>query len=321
MNTLMDPKKSFSPYLAITGAILAVSTASIFIRFAMRDGTTSIVIASFRMLFAALIMLPIALLKSRSEIKKLAKMQWILIIISGILLAFHFAFWINSLEYTSIASSVVIVTTAPLWVALASPLLLKERVQRGVIIGLAVALVGGIIVGVNKACVIENSAIRCEGLKDSLGGTELFGNLLALLGALFSAGYLMIGRKVRRDVSLVTYTSLVYGIAAILLISVSIGIGAPVFHLNPMSYLWCLGLALIPQLLGHSTFNWALKYLSATYVSISLLGEPIGTIILAYIFLKENPTILELLGGLFILLGIYLASKVESKISADSFPS
>jgi drug/metabolite transporter (DMT)-like permease len=313
----METKKSFSPYLAISGAIIAVSTASIFIRFAQREGTPSIVIASFRMLFAALIMLPFALIKSRSEIMKLTKRQWILIIVSGTLLAFHFASWISSLEYTSVASSVVIVTTAPLWVALASPLLLKEKIGRGVIIGLAVALVGGIIVGVNKACLIDSSTIRCEGFNGSLGGTELFGNFLALLGAFFSAGYLIVGRKVRKDVSLITYTSLVYGIAAILLISVSFGMDAPLFQSHPMSYLWCLGLALIPQLLGHSTFNWSLKYLSAAYVSIALLGEPIGTIILAYIFLRENPTTLELLGGVLILLGIYLASRVESRISAD----
>jgi drug/metabolite transporter (DMT)-like permease len=213
------------------------------------------------------------------------------------------------------------VTTAPLWVALTSPLLLKEKIRRGVIIGLVVALVGGIVVGVNRACQIDGSAIRCEGFSNYLGGRALFGNFLAFLGALFSAGYLMVGRKVRKDVSLITYTSLVYGVAAILLISMSLWMDAPLFQLQPMSYLWCVGLALIPQLLGHSTFNWALKYLSAAYVSIALLGEPIGTIILAYIFLKENPTILELLGGVLILIGIYLASRVESKISPDPLPS
>jgi drug/metabolite transporter (DMT)-like permease len=317
----MEPKKFISPYLAIIGAILAVSTASIFIRFAQREGTSSIAIASFRMLFAALIMLPFAIIKSRSEIIKLTKGQWILIALSAILLAFHFASWISSLEYTSVASSVVIVTTAPLWVALTSPLLLKEKIRKGVIIGLVVALVGGIVVGVNKACQIDGSAIRCEGFPNYLGGRALFGNFLAFLGALFSAGYLMVGRKVRKDVSLITYTSLVYGVAAILLISMSLWMDAPLFQLQPMSYLWCVGLALIPQLLGHSTFNWALKYLSAAYVSIALLGEPIGTIILAYIFLKENPTILELLGGVLILIGIYLASRVESKISPDPLPS
>ncbi len=313
----METKKTISPYLALAGAILAVSTASIFIRFAQREGTSSIAIASFRMLFAALIMLPFALSRSQLEIKKLAKRQWILITLSGILLALHFAFWISSLEYTSVASSVVLVTTAPLWVALASPLLLKEKIRRGVIIGLTIALGGGIIVGVNKACQFEGSSFQCEGFFGSFGRQELFGNFLALLGAIFSAGYLMIGRKVRKDISLITYTSLVYGISAILLISVSLLMDAPLFQLHPMSYLWCLGLALIPQLLGHSTFNWALKYLSAAYISIALLGEPIGTIILAFIFLKENPTILELVGGVLILVGIYYASRVENKISED----
>jgi drug/metabolite transporter (DMT)-like permease len=321
MLTSMETKKSLSPYLAISGAILAVSTASIFIRFAQREGTPSIVIASFRMFFAALIMLPFALIRSRLEIKTLSKRQWILISLSGLLLALHFASWISSLEYTSIASSVVIVTTAPLWVALASPLFLKERIRRGVVFGLLVALVGGIIVGVNRACQFDGLPFRCEGFPDSFGGKELFGNFLALLGALFSAGYLIVGRRVRRDVSLITYTSLVYGIAAVLLIIVSLVMDAPLFQLQPSSYLWCLGLAVIPQLLGHSTFNWALKYLSAAYVSIALLGEPIGTVILAFILLKENPTILELAGGVLILLGIYLASRVENKISENPLPS
>ena len=133
--------------------------------------------------------------------------------------------------------------------------------------------------------------------------------MLALLGAWMATGYLMIGRRLRSSLALTSYIYVVYGAAAVVLLGMVAISGEKMFGYSPVSYLYCLALALIPQLFGHTAYNWALKYLSAVYVSVSLLGEPIGSTILALLLLNETPTILELAGGVLILGGIYLASR------------
>jgi drug/metabolite transporter (DMT)-like permease len=135
------------------------------------------------------------------------------------------------------------------------------------------------------------------------------GNILALLGAFLSAGYLIVGRSTRNSLSLISYTFIVYSVAAIVLIILVIITGQKFTGFSSRTYLYIIALAVIPQLIGHSSFNWALKYLSAAVVSIALLGEPIGTVILSFIFLKESPTILEIVGGVLILCGIIISSR------------
>lgn len=305
-------KPRISPIIAITGAILAVSTASIFIRFCQIDGMPSLAIAAYRMVLASLIIAPFAIWKSKAEIRSISARNWILIVLAGLLLAFHFASWITSLGLTSVASSVVLVTTAPLWVALFSPLLLKENLTLPIIIGLVIAMIGSTVVGLNEACTLTPT-LSCPPIQDFIAGKAFLGNLLALAGALFSAGYLIVGRKARGSLSLLTYVFLVYTVSAIFLVGIVLITETPITTSQPFNYLWLVLLALIPQVIGHSTLNWALKYLSAAYVAIALLGEPIGTVILAFIILKEKLTILEIVGGLLILGGIYLASQVEGR--------
>ena len=305
-------KPRVNPFIAIGFAILAVSTASIFIRLDQGDGIPSLAIAAYRMTLAVLFIAPFAIWKTRSEIRIIARKDWILIVLSGFLLACHFASWITSLEYTSVASSVVLVTTAPLWVALLSPLLLKEGITRVILIGLFVALLGSVIVGLSEACSFSPS-LSCTTTQGLFAGRAFIGNIFALGGAFFSAGYLMVGRKVRERYSLLTYVFLVYAIAALFLLII-VGVTRTSLKIaNPIDMIWLVALALIPQVIGHSTFNWALKYLSAAYVSIALLGEPVGTVILAFLILKEKPTIFELVGGALILCGIYLASAWKSE--------
>ncbi len=306
-------KPKVNPFIAIGFAIVSVSTASIFIRLGQGDGIPSLAIAAYRMALAALFITPFALWKTRSEIRTIARKDWILIILSGFLLACHFASWITSLEYTSVASSVVLVTTAPLWVALFSPLLLKESITKGILIGLIVALLGSVIVGLSEACSISPS-FSCTVSQGLFTGRAFIGNIFALAGAFFSAGYLMVGRKVREHHSLLAYVFLVYSIAALFLLCF-VGVSRTSMGIsNPIDLIWLIALALVPQVIGHSTFNWALKFLSAAYVSIALLGEPVGTVILAFIILKEKPTVFELVGGILILCGIYLASRVEQRM-------
>jgi len=198
-------------------------------------------------------------------------------------------------------------------VALLSPVTLKEPIRRTVLIGLACALVGGAVVGVSDSCTSVSGRIVCPSLSSFIHGQAFLGDFLAVCGAIAGAGYLLIGRKLRSKMSLVSYISLVYGMAAIVLVIIMFSAGHKPFGFSPQMYLWLVLLAVIPQLIGHSTFNWALGYLSAAFVSITLLGEPIGSTILAYFILQENTSPLKIGGGALILVGIYVASRSEAQ--------
>jgi drug/metabolite transporter (DMT)-like permease len=308
-------KRRFSPVLNLFLGILAVSSASLLIKFAQTEAP-SLVIAAYRMTLAALVVAPFCIKTLIREMKTASLKTVCLMVLSGVFLAFHFAFWITSLEYTSVTSSVVLVTTAPLWVALLSPVFLKDHLSRWILIGLVVSLIGSVIVGLSSGCSLVPGKLVCENLGIAFQGRAFWGDLMALVGAWLSAGYLMIGRKVRNRVSLSSYILMVYGVSAIVLLTL-VGItGEKLTGYSVPIYVWMILLALVPQIIGHSVFNWALKYLSAAYVSIALLGEPVGTVILTMIFLRQSPTTMELVGGILILIGIFLATRSEN-ISID----
>jgi drug/metabolite transporter (DMT)-like permease len=305
-------KKPFtSPYLGLLLGIAAVSTASLLIRLAQVEAP-SFVIAAGRLTIASLIIGLFAWKKLRLEIPNLSLRTLLLLLLAGFFLGFHFATWITSLEYTTVASSVVIVTTAPLWVAIFSPLILKEKITKWIVIGLIVSLAGSVIVGLNSACSIISRQLVCQSFFAITSGRMFIGNLLALLGAFLSAGYLIVGRRTRNSLSLSSYTFVVYSVAAAVLIFLVIITGQKITGFSTRTYLFIIALAVIPQLIGHSSFNWTLKFLSAAVVSIALLGEPIGTVILSFLFLKESPTILEIIGGLLILCGIIISTRSRS---------
>lgn len=303
-----------SPLIVIWFGILAVSTASIFIRYA-QESVPSLVIAAWRLTIASLVLAPIAYSRQRSEISSIRGQQWGLALVAGIFLALHFATWISSLAYTTVASSVVLVTTTPLWVALFAPITIKEPITRLILFGMLLALVGGIIIGVSDACQITTGRLACPPLSEFIRGSAFIGDLLAVSGAIMAAGYVIIGRRLRSSMSLVSYIFLVYGMAAVVLVVLMFTSGESAFGYPASAYVWLVLLALIPQLIGHSSFNWALRYLSAAYVSITLLGEPIGTTVLAYFLLGETPSGLKIFGAILILLGIFIASQSESRKS------
>lgn len=305
MNQPKVQEHHYQPVIATAFGIILVSTASIFIRFAQAEAP-SIVIAAGRLLIASIVLVPIALIKFRHEYAGLSRSDTIKGALSGLFLALHFATWISSLQFTSVASSVVLVTTTPLWVAILSPLVLKEQIRKSVIIGLVVSVTGGVIVGIGNACVLQQGRLVCEA--QIFSGQGMLGNFLALFGAWMAAGYMLIGRQLRKKLNTISYTALVYGVAALILVVAVIIRGDPVLSYSGGTYIWLLALGIFPQLLGHSLFNWSLKYISAAYVSLTLLGEPIGTVILALIFLKESPTLLEGVGAVLILIGIVVGS-------------
>ena len=298
--------------LAIFIAILAVSTASIFIKFAQKDAP-SLVIAAVRLTLASLILLPATFhsADNRAQLKSLTRADWKLAILSGLFLSVHFAAWISSLEYTTVVASVALVSTGPLWVALLSPLFLREFPSRWVWIGMFLALMGGIIVGLSDSCTLTGPHLACPPLSDLMAGSAFLGNGLALLGALTVAGYLMIGRRLRAKIDLVPYVFIIYSVAAIALIIYMLVARQTPFGYPKSTYLWILALALIPQLIGHSTYNWALRYLPASMVSVTTLAEPVGAAVLAFIFLRETPNLGVLLGGILILVGVYFSMRTS----------
>ena len=297
-------------FITISIAILAVSTASIFIRFAQQEAP-SLVIAASRMLLASLFLAFPALSKHRVDLQKLTRTELLLGLLSGTFLAIHFATWITSLEFTSVTNSVVLVSTSPLWVAILAPIFLKEKLTKTVIIGMILTLIGGTIIGFSEGCTLDGG-IRCASLSGSSLTEASKGNFLALAGALAVAGYLLIGRRLRAKMSLIPYVLLVYGMAAIVLLIMVIVSRQSFFGYSPLTYLWLLLMAIFPQLVGHSTYNWALRYLPVALVAVVTLGEPIGSSILAFIILKEAPSILQIIGGVLILAGIYVTSQKKA---------
>lgn len=285
--------------LALVFGILAVSTASTFVRFA-QAGAPSLVIAAGRLGIATLVLAPWALTRYGAALRSLSRRDLALGLLAGIFLALHFATWITSLEHTSVVSSVVIVTTSPLWVALLSPLVLRERLSRATVIGIALALTGGVVVGLAGPAGAGGGGAHPK---------ALLGDFLALVGAWMMAGYLLVGRRLRERLPLVPYVFVVYGMAAIVLLGACVVTGQGAAGLPRDTWLWIALLALVPQLLGHSTFNWALAHLPAAVVSVGLLGEPVGSAILAYIFLAEAPRPLEVGGAVLILAGIVVATR------------
>jgi drug/metabolite transporter (DMT)-like permease len=306
------PRPPVNPILVLIFGILAVSMASIFIRYA-QVYTPSLVIAAYRLSIAALVLAPIAFLRHRDEIARLNRRDMKLALFSGVFLAFHFGAWISSLEFTTVASSVVLVSTTPLWVGLLAPITIREPLSRLVVYGLGLALLGGVIVGISNACSLDGLRLACPPAAVFFRGDAFTGNLLALSGAVMGAAYILIGRSLRVKMKLIPYISLVYGMAAVVLVLLMLFRGHSPFGYPPQVFLWFLLLALVPQLLGHSSFNWALGYLSAAYVSIALLGEPVGSTVLAFFLLQETPSALEIFGAILILNGIYVASRSEIK--------
>ncbi|GAC1637942.1 MAG: DMT family transporter [Herpetosiphon sp.] len=285
-------RRPWVPQAVLLGGVLMVSTAAILIGLAHGLGVPSLTIAAGRLAIAASILTPYTLQRHRTDLQSLAAKDWALAMLAGALLAVHFASWISSLAYTSVASSTALVATNPVFVGLASILVFKERLKRPVVLGILLSVVGSALIG----------------LSDRGGGhgqQPLVGDLLALLGAICASGYFLVGRELRKRVALVPYVWLVYGVAAVVLLIWMVGDGQSLFELQAPVYLLLLLLALGPQLLGHTAFNWSLKYLSATFVTVGTLGEPVGSALFALIILpNQQLAVLQILGGLMLLLGI-----------------
>ncbi|MGC9358626.1 MAG: DMT family transporter [Anaerolineae bacterium] len=283
----------FPPRLVLVVGVLAVSTASTLIRLAQAD-IPPLAVAAWRLTLASLILAPVTLATKRQELRGLTRKEWGYVLIGGVVLAVHFAAWITSLALTSVAASVVLVTTSPLFVGIIAYLFFKEPISRSLALGMVLALIGSIIIGIDDV---------------GMGTHRLTGDLLALVGALAAAGYFLVGRRLRAGLSLLGYVFPVYGTAAVVLVIFALVAGVPLSGYAPSTWGWLLLLALIPQIVGHSSLNWALRHLPVTYVSLSVLAEPIGSALLAWWILNERPTLASVMGGTLILSGLVVAGR------------
>ncbi len=277
--------------------VVAVSWAAIFIRLAEAPALS---IAAYRLGLSAVPVGAFALARRRAELARLRRGEWLLLGASGAALALHFATWIASLSRTTVASSVALVTTQPVWVALLSALVLREPVSLQGALAVLVATAGGITIA---------------GADIALSGDALLGDALALAGAVCAAVYFIVGRRVRPAMSLAGYVGVVYSVAAALLLLAALAAGAPLGGFSARTWAMLVLLAVVPQLLGHSALNWALRYLSAPFVSVTILGEPVLSTLLAIPFLGEWPGPVRVLGGAVTLAGVYLAVREESQLA------
>ncbi len=277
-----------NPYLVVLVGVLAIGFSSIFTKLAEAP---PLIIALYRLGVTILLIAAPTYLTGRVELGKVSKGDVRLACLAGVFLALHFAVWITSLSYTSIASSTVLVTMHPLFVISWSYLFHQEKIGIKGLLGAGLALTGSIVIGFYDF---------------RIGGQALYGDILAIAGAIFVAGYLLIGRGLRARMSLLPYTFLVYGSAVLVLLALNLAFDSSFYPYPTMTWLWFLALAIVPTLFGHSVFNWALKYVKTAVVSVSILGEPVGATILACIIFGEVPSLMQLTGGSIIIAGLYI---------------
>jgi drug/metabolite transporter (DMT)-like permease len=282
-----------NPYIVLVGAIIGVSTGAIFARLA---DAPALVTAAYRVGLAAAILIPLAVWKVGDELRRLSVRDIMLATLSGLFLALHFASWISSLDYTAVANSVVLVNTIPLWVGLLTPLIAADRIQKLTIVSIALSIIGGVIIGFGDF---------------AIGAKALWGDFLAVIGAICAAIYLLLGRNLRRKLSLLSYVAVCYGSAAVILWLVVLLLKLPIVGYSSQTFAAFWAMALVSQILGHTSYNWALKWFSTGFIAVALLGEPIGSTILAYIIFDEGLTWLKFAGGMFILSAIYVAALGE----------
>ena len=289
------------PFVVLGIGLTAISFGAVLARLAQAEGVSSLAVATWRLGLAAIIVTPIALMQSRRDLARLSGHQMLMAVAAGFFLALHFATWISSLEYTSVASSTALVTTNPLWIGIASFVLFRERPGLMMIGGIALSLAGSLFI------------FWSDSQSVGVGSDPMLGNMLALVGSWCFSAYLLIGRRLRAGLGLSAYIWLAYGAAGLFLFAASNIGGVSLFAHSNMAWLVLLGMALGPQLLGHTSYNWSLRYVSATFIAVVTLGEPVGSAILAFIVFGEGFAPLQFVGFSLLLVGIYLAARGEQR--------
>jgi drug/metabolite transporter (DMT)-like permease len=271
--------------------VLAVSASAVFIRLA---GAPAVAIAFWRCALGAAVLLPPALARKDSFPKGRALYAGIA---SGVALGAHFGFWISSLDYTSVAASVVLVSTQPVFVAVLAYLLFGERTSPQSFLGILIAIAGTAVIAFDR----------------TVGSAALWGNVLALIGAVTVAVYVLIGRSSRTGgIGVLPYSVVVYAAAAATLLPVAVILDVRLWGYSGGTWFWLAAITLGPQLMGHTVFNWALRYVEASIISGTILAEPVVAALLAWLVLSERPGLLTIVGGIVVLAGLYFLLKGRS---------
>jgi drug/metabolite transporter (DMT)-like permease len=293
-------------YGGLALGVLIVSTAALLIRYAIGAGAGPLAVAAGRLTLAALVVVPLALWQRGPELARLRRPDWMIAAVAGVFLAAHFATWVSSLAYTSVASSVALVTTNPVWVGLASWWLLGEPPSRRTLGGIVLAAAG-------SALVIASDLVATPTAVGGGPSAPLLGNLLALAGAIAVSGYFLVGRRLNRSISLLSYVAIVYGASAIAMNLIATIAGQGLLTIPAAAWLPIAALAIGPQLAGHTLINASLRQLSATFVALAILGEPIGSALLAWLLLGETIAPLQGAGFATLLVGIVVAASGEQR--------
>ncbi len=287
------------PFVVLGCGLAAISFGAILARLAQGEGAASLLVACVRLGLAALLVTPLALWFGGPALRQLSRRQLALGLAAGACLALHFATWISSLEYTSVASSTALVTTNPLWIGLAGLLLWGERPSRAMQGGIALSLLGSLLI------------FWSDSANAAPGSQPLLGNALALVGSWCFSAYLLLGRRLRAGLPLSAYIWIAYGVAALFLLAAVPLAGLRFEGLSSGAWWAMAGMALGPQLLGHTAYNWSLRHVSATFIAVVTLGEPVGSALMAYVFFGEGFGPWQFAGFSLLLSGIYLAARGE----------
>jgi len=287
---------SLARWVALPVGVLAVSTSGILIRLTT---AAPLVTAAHRMLWSAAILLVVALLAQRGDLRRIDRRSLTLLAGSGMLVALHFALWTSSLFWTSVASAVLLTDTHPALDAVTARVLLGEPTPAAVWAGIATTLLGTVVIA---------------GGDVPLGARALLGDAMALGASLTFAGYLVIGRRVRQTLGIAAYAGIVYGIAGVVIAAVAVSTGLSLVDFSARDGLLYLGLVLIPTLAGHTVFNWALRYVPVSVVGVAVVGEPVMTTLWAWLLLAEPPATTAILGGAVTLAGIFLALRTSQSL-------
>ncbi|MEC0229071.1 DMT family transporter [Paenibacillus alba] len=292
MNAMNKTKVPIPMFLLI--GIIAISFSSIFVRWS--DAPAS-VIAMYRLLMTNVLMLPF-LWNYRHEIARIRLKDWLRTAISGIALGLHFLFWMDSLRFTTVASSTAILTLEPICVLLGAFLLYGQKTSRAALMAMCVAIVGAVCIGWGDF---------------QFSGNALKGDLLSLVGTLAVALHMLLGKSLREHISAFVYSFFVFLFAGVVLAITNLFTGVSFFAYAPKEWGVFLLLAIVPTVFGHYVFNWLLKYMNASSVSMTVLGEPLGATLLAYFILGETITTVQLLAGCLLLVGVGMFLRSNEK--------
>ncbi len=293
-------EKTPSKYIVLAGTFFT-SLSSIIIRF---SEAPALVISAYRMLFTSLLLLIPVMLTSRDEFRNITKKEYMLCTVSGIFLALHFASWISSIKMTTIANSTILVSCSPIFVALANYFLTKEKLSRKMAVGISMSLAG--------------TAIIATGSLGDSASNMMLGNTLAFLGAVFVAGYLVIGGVVRKNMSAGIYVFIVYSVSTAALFIMCLASKTPIYPYSTKEFILFAALAFFCSILGHTVYNYMVKYVSSTLISVSTLSEPIFASIMAIIIFMEIPSVHTVIGGSIIIAGIFYYLVTNNKKNTSS---